>query len=152
MSRATRVDAATVRRFGGVDIVVANAGIEMVEVPVVDFTEEQFDRLFSINTKGSYFTMQQAASDPSAEKRVLIRDVTASPHACQKDVREAPGDTITSTARARRRRRYVFLTVRQAWRPGVRPAQGGVMVTIRSSESTGRPAPSEGSSSLIDTV
>src|SRR5258708_4167105 len=35
--------------FGKIDIVVANAGIEMVEVPVTDFTEEQFDRVFSIN-------------------------------------------------------------------------------------------------------
>ena len=42
--------------FGKIDIVVANAGIELVETPVVDFTEEQFDRVFSINTKGTYFT------------------------------------------------------------------------------------------------
>jgi 3-oxoacyl-[acyl-carrier protein] reductase len=46
--------------FGKIDIVVANAGIEMVEVPVTDFSEEQFDKVFSINTKGTYFTMQQA--------------------------------------------------------------------------------------------
>ena len=32
--------------FGKIDIVVANAGIELVETPVTDFTEEQFDRLF----------------------------------------------------------------------------------------------------------
>ena len=51
----------TKKAFGKIDIVVANAGIEMVETPVTDFTEEQFDKLFSINTKGAYFTMQQAA-------------------------------------------------------------------------------------------
>ena len=45
------------KAFGKIDIVVANAGIEMVETPVTEFTEEQFDRLFSINTKGAYFTM-----------------------------------------------------------------------------------------------
>jgi len=50
---------------------VANAGIEMVEVPVVDFTEEQFDRLFSINIKGSYFTMQQAAKHVENNGRIL---------------------------------------------------------------------------------
>jgi 3-oxoacyl-[acyl-carrier protein] reductase len=47
--------------FGKIDIVVANAGIELVETPVIDFTEEQFDHVFGINTKGTYFTMQQAA-------------------------------------------------------------------------------------------
>lgn len=57
--------------FGKIDIVVANAGIEMVEVPVTDFTEEQFDRLFSINTKGSYFTMQQAAKHVENNGRII---------------------------------------------------------------------------------
>lgn len=59
------------KAFGKIDIVVANAGIEMVEVPVVDFTEEQFDRLFSINTKGSYFTMQQAARHVENNGRII---------------------------------------------------------------------------------
>lgn len=57
--------------FGKIDIVVANAGIEMVETPVVDFTEEQFDRLFSINTKGAYFTMQQAAKHVADNGRII---------------------------------------------------------------------------------
>jgi len=57
--------------FGKIDIVVANAGIEMVETPVVDFTEEQFDRLFSINAKGSYFTMQQAAKNVTDNGRII---------------------------------------------------------------------------------
>lgn len=59
------------KTFGKIDIVVANAGIEMVETPVVDFTEEQFDRLFSINTKGSYFTMQQAAKNVEDNGRII---------------------------------------------------------------------------------
>jgi 3-oxoacyl-[acyl-carrier protein] reductase len=59
------------RVFGKIDIVVANAGVEMVEVPVVDFTEEQFDRVFTINTKGSYFTLQQAARHVSDNGRII---------------------------------------------------------------------------------
>ena len=47
--------------FGKIDIVVANAGLELVAVPVTEFTEAQFDTLFSINTKGTFFTIQQAA-------------------------------------------------------------------------------------------
>jgi 3-oxoacyl-[acyl-carrier protein] reductase len=57
--------------FGKVDIVVANAGIEMVETPVTEFTEEQFDRLFAINTKGAYFTMQQAALNVEDNGRII---------------------------------------------------------------------------------
>jgi 3-oxoacyl-[acyl-carrier protein] reductase len=57
--------------FGKIDIVVANAGIELVETPVTDFTEEQFDRVFAINTKGSYFTLQQAAKHVSDKGRIL---------------------------------------------------------------------------------
>lgn len=57
--------------FGKIDIVVANAGIEMVETPVTDFTEEQFDRLFGINTKGTYFTLQQAAKQIEDNGRII---------------------------------------------------------------------------------
>lgn len=57
--------------FGKIDIVVANAGIELVETPVTQFTEEQFDRVFSINTKGSYFTMQQAARQVADKGRII---------------------------------------------------------------------------------
>ena len=59
------------KAFGKIDIVVANAGIELVETPVVDFTEEQFDRVFSINTKGTYFTMQQAAKTVENNGRII---------------------------------------------------------------------------------
>lgn len=57
--------------FGKIDIVVANAGIELVETPVTDFTEEQFDRVFGINTKGTYFAMQQAAKNVADNGRII---------------------------------------------------------------------------------
>ncbi|MDB4919019.1 MAG: family oxidoreductase [Mucilaginibacter sp.] len=59
------------KAFGKIDIVVANAGIELVETPVTAFTEEQFDRVFSINTKGTYFTMQQAAKNVTNNGRII---------------------------------------------------------------------------------
>lgn len=34
------------KAFGKIDIVVVNAGIEMVEVATTDFTEQQFDHVF----------------------------------------------------------------------------------------------------------
>lgn len=66
-----RLFAEAKKEFGKIDIVVANAGIEMVETPVTAFTEEQFDRLFSINTKGSYFTMQHAALNIEDNGRII---------------------------------------------------------------------------------
>lgn len=44
----------SLKRFGHLDIVVVNAGLEMSGVPVLDFTEEDYDRLFSINIKGAF--------------------------------------------------------------------------------------------------
>ena len=57
--------------FGRPDIVVVNAGVELVGVPVTDFTEEQYDQLFGINTKGAYFTMQQAAHRIADQGRII---------------------------------------------------------------------------------
>lgn len=57
--------------FGKIDIVVANAGIEMVETSVVEFTEAQWNKLFSVNTKGSYFTMQQGAKQIEDGGRII---------------------------------------------------------------------------------
>src|SRR5690606_3019544 len=66
-----RLFAEAKKAFGKIDIVVANAGIEMVETPVTEFTEEQFDRLFTLNTKGAYFTMQKAAKCVENNGRII---------------------------------------------------------------------------------
>jgi 3-oxoacyl-[acyl-carrier protein] reductase len=71
VAELTRMFEEVKRTFGKIDIVVANAGIEMVEVPVTDFTEEQFDKVFTINTRGTYFTLQQAARHVSDNGRII---------------------------------------------------------------------------------
>ena len=50
---------------------VANAGIELIQLPVTDVTEEQFDRVFNINVKGSYFTLQEAARHIADKGRII---------------------------------------------------------------------------------
>jgi 3-oxoacyl-[acyl-carrier protein] reductase len=57
--------------FGQVDIVVANAGMEKVNIPVTDVTEEDFDLLFRVNTKGPYFVMREAARRVSDNGRII---------------------------------------------------------------------------------
>ncbi len=66
-----RLFAATLERFGRIDIVVANAGVELVDKPVLDVSEEEFDRLFSINAKGAFFTFQQAARHVAGGGRII---------------------------------------------------------------------------------
>jgi 3-oxoacyl-[acyl-carrier protein] reductase len=43
-------------QFGGLDIVVANAGLG----PVLEVTEAEYDRMFNVNAKGAFFTLQKA--------------------------------------------------------------------------------------------
>ncbi|WP_349428861.1 SDR family oxidoreductase [Microbacterium sp. LWS13-1.2] len=64
--------------FGRVDIVVANAGVEVVGMPIVDVTEEQFDRSFAINSKGTFFTLAKGAKVVEDGGRLLyIASTTA---------------------------------------------------------------------------
>src|SRR6516165_3025617 len=47
------------QEFGALDVLFANAGIGMFK-SLVDTTEELFDRIFDINVKGVFFTVQKA--------------------------------------------------------------------------------------------
>jgi 3-oxoacyl-[acyl-carrier protein] reductase len=66
-----RLFAATLERFGRVDIVVANAGLELVGKPIADVSESDYDRLFAVNTKGAFFTLQQAARHIADNGRIM---------------------------------------------------------------------------------
>jgi NAD(P)-dependent dehydrogenase (short-subunit alcohol dehydrogenase family) len=50
----------TVGHFGGVEILVNNAGIGIAK-PLVDYTEEDWDRQLGVNLKGMFFATQEAA-------------------------------------------------------------------------------------------
>lgn len=58
-------------KFGSIDIVVANAGVELIDQPLVDVTEADFDRLFGINTKGGFFTLRSAARHVTDNGRII---------------------------------------------------------------------------------
>lgn len=44
-----------------VDIVVANAGVDEPGGVIIDVTEADYDRMYAVNAKGAFFTLQQAA-------------------------------------------------------------------------------------------
>jgi len=55
-----RLFEATEARYGGVDVLVNNAGV-MNLAPVASFDDDTFDRLVAINFKGSFNAMREAA-------------------------------------------------------------------------------------------
>ncbi|MFC9690625.1 SDR family oxidoreductase [Kribbella sp. NPDC056951] len=67
----TQVFDAAMKAFGQIDIVVANAGMEKVNIPVTDVTEEDFDLLFRVNTKGPYFVLREAARRIADNGRIV---------------------------------------------------------------------------------
>ena len=52
VSDLDRLFAEAIARFGKVDIVVANAGVEIMGQPMLDASEEDYERLFAVNAKG----------------------------------------------------------------------------------------------------
>ena len=50
----------TVRRFGGLDIALLNAGIEGRIAPITEQTEEDFDRMMAVNVRGVWLGLKHA--------------------------------------------------------------------------------------------
>jgi 3-oxoacyl-[acyl-carrier protein] reductase len=58
-------------RLGPLDIVVANAATFVMK-PVTELTEDEFDRVFALNTKGVFFVLQQAARRLRDDGRIIV--------------------------------------------------------------------------------
>jgi 3-oxoacyl-[acyl-carrier protein] reductase len=59
------------KAVGHLDIVVANAGVH-IEKPLIESTEEDYDYVFDINTKGVFFTLQEAARRVRDRGRIVV--------------------------------------------------------------------------------
>lgn len=80
ISRAEDVDrlfAEAKERFGTVDIVVANAGLELLGVPITDLSDQQIDNLVNVNARGTLLTMQRAAQNIADNGRIIYIASTA---------------------------------------------------------------------------
>ncbi len=53
------IDTAT-ERYGGVDVLLANAGIEGDVKPIVEYDEARFDQVMSVNVKGVFLGLKSA--------------------------------------------------------------------------------------------
>jgi|SRR5579883_3155567 len=61
---------ATFAAFGRLDILVNNAGTILYK-PLADVTEEEYDRLFGVNVKGTFFCCQEAAKRMADGGRIV---------------------------------------------------------------------------------
>ena len=60
------VDMAT-ERYGGVDVFLANAGIEGDVSSILDYSEDRFDQVMAVNVKGPFLGLKAAV--PALQKR-----------------------------------------------------------------------------------
>lgn len=59
-----------VEKYGQLDILVSNAGVEHFG-PFEEVTPEEFDRIFSVNTRGQFFAMQEAVQQMKNGGRLI---------------------------------------------------------------------------------
>ncbi len=72
----------TIHRFGGIHVLVNNAGVApAVRADLLEMTEESYDRVMNINSKGTMFLTQAAAkqmiSQPLEKRRGVIINITS---------------------------------------------------------------------------
>jgi 3-oxoacyl-[acyl-carrier protein] reductase len=60
----------TINKFGKINILINNAGV-MKTVPLLDLTEEEFDRHYEINVKGTFFACKEAMKSMENNGRIL---------------------------------------------------------------------------------
>jgi 3-oxoacyl-[acyl-carrier protein] reductase len=70
-SEVIRLFEAAEKAVGDLDIVVANAADIMVK-PLVECTEEDYDRIFDANTKSVFFTLKEAARRIKKGGRIIV--------------------------------------------------------------------------------
>ena len=59
------------KKFGKIDIVVSNSGVVSFG-HLKDVTEEEFDRVFSINTRGQFFVAREAYKNLEVGGRIIL--------------------------------------------------------------------------------
>ncbi|KJJ40377.1 3-ketoacyl-ACP reductase [Bacillus subtilis] len=73
LSRVAGVEslfAKTIEAFGKVDILINNAGVNIYQ-PIENVTEEDFDKQFNLNVKGTFFACQQAMKYMEEKGRII---------------------------------------------------------------------------------
>jgi len=75
VTRRSDIDAAVVETataFGGLNVLVNNAGVAHVNKPVLDIDEKEFDRVFAVNVKGLFMFTQAVVPLMKGKGGVII--------------------------------------------------------------------------------
>ncbi|MEV7152263.1 SDR family oxidoreductase [Streptomyces sp. NPDC093084] len=75
-----RLFAEATQRFGPVDIVVANAGLELLGAPIAELSDVQIDNMVNVNARGTLLTLQRAAKHTADNGRIIYIASTAIAH------------------------------------------------------------------------
>jgi 3-oxoacyl-[acyl-carrier protein] reductase len=97
------------RAFGGVDVVVSNAGI-MRLAPFRDMTDADFSRMVDVNQKGSFYVLREAARRVRDGGRIIalsssitqLRTPTYGPYAATKSAQELFANVLAKELEGRR--------------------------------------------------
>nr|UYO77200.1 reductase/17-beta-hydroxysteroid dehydrogenase [Trichoderma balearicum] len=71
ISQTVRLFEEAVQVFGGLDIVCSNAGVVSFG-HLKDVTEEEFDRVFGVNTRGQFFVAREAYKHLNSPGRIIL--------------------------------------------------------------------------------
>ncbi|KAJ6083580.1 hypothetical protein N7467_007715 [Penicillium canescens] len=69
--QTAKLMADAVAHFGGLDIVCSNSGVVSFG-HLADVTEEEFDRVFSLNTRGQFFVAREAYKNLNEGGRIIL--------------------------------------------------------------------------------
>lgn len=64
--------AAVLQRFGRIDIVVANAGRELIDTPITEIDDAMFDNVTRTNVYGTFYTLRESARHVSDGGRIVL--------------------------------------------------------------------------------
>jgi 3-oxoacyl-[acyl-carrier protein] reductase len=104
-----RLFEATENAFGGVDVVVSNAGI-MLLAPFQDMTDADFNRMIDVNMKGGFHVLREAARRVRDGGRIIalsssitqLRSPTYGPYAATKAAQELYANVLAKELAGRR--------------------------------------------------
>jgi 3-oxoacyl-[acyl-carrier protein] reductase len=64
--------AAVLERFGKIDIVVANAGRELIDTPITDIDDAMFESVTRTNVYGTFYTLRESARHVRDGGRIVL--------------------------------------------------------------------------------